>query len=231
VFWGCDHEEELGVLSFLSSAFSESLSTEAELQESHDTMAFTYNSNSAGPGNFAATTPRTRVLGDKVHLVSWHPLEKLAVSFALAQSAKLFVFEARLDVTINSVKRIPEELAESGSVSLTRNELSRMMGKLFIARTQVNLHSDILDEPEFLWEYEDWEPSFHKLCSYLDIDHRVELLNKRLDLIRELLDVLDTQLESKNSSRLEWIVIILIIIEILFEVLWDSIGLFWGGRL
>ena len=45
-------------------------------------------------------------------------------------------------------------------MTLTRTELSRMFGKLFIARTQVNLHSDILDEPDFLWDNDFWEETY-----------------------------------------------------------------------
>eukprot|EP00617_Octactis_speculum_P023924 CAMPEP_0185769246 /NCGR_PEP_ID=MMETSP1174-20130828/53471_1 /TAXON_ID=35687 /ORGANISM="Dictyocha speculum, Strain CCMP1381" /LENGTH=152 /DNA_ID=CAMNT_0028454239 /DNA_START=95 /DNA_END=553 /DNA_ORIENTATION=- len=145
----------------------------------------------------------------------------------MAQSSKLFVFEERLELTMSSVKKIPEELATYGKISLTHNQVSKMIGKLFLARTQVNLHSDILDEPDFLWECDEWEPFYRRIMVYLDIENRVELLNKRLDVIRELLDVLDTQLENKKAARLEWIVIILILIEIISDFFWNVIPYFW----
>ena len=63
-------------------------------------------------------------------------------------------------------------------------------------RNEVNLHSDILDTPEWFWEADLHEPLYKKLCAYLDIPNRIEILNKRLDILRELLDVLNTQLEN-----------------------------------
>ena len=53
---------------------------------------------------------------------------------------------------------------------------------------------------------------------YLEMDGRVEVVNKRLDLLRELLDVLQEQMENKHAVTLEWIVIWLIVVEIVIEV-------------
>ena len=53
---------------------------------------------------------------------------------------------------------------------------------------------------------------------YLEIDHRAEVLNKRLDIIKELFDMLANELHNSHSNKLEWIVIILIFIEIFFQV-------------
>jgi uncharacterized Rmd1/YagE family protein len=47
---------------------------------------------------------------------------------------------------------------------------------------------------------------------------RVEVLNKRLDMLKELLDVLQQQMENAHASKLEWIVIWLIVIEVIVEL-------------
>ena len=60
------------------------------------------------------------------------------------------------------------------------------------------------------------------------MDDRVDLLNSRLTVMRELLDVLQSQVESANSSRLEWIVIWLIAMEIIMGII--SNPLFAGKR-
>ena len=55
----------------------------------------------------------------------------------MAQSAKLFVFEERADVTIEQTRSIPIELARTGRVGLTQTEISKLIGRLFIERTAV----------------------------------------------------------------------------------------------
>ena len=47
---------------------------------------------------------------------------------------------------------------------------------------------------------------------------RTEVLNKRLDMLRELLDVLQQQMENAHAVKLEWIVIWLIVIEVVLQV-------------
>lgn len=53
---------------------------------------------------------------------------------------------------------------------------------------------------------------------YLEMSGRVEVLNKRLDMLKELLDVLQQQQENAHASKLEWIVIWLIVIEVIVEL-------------
>jgi uncharacterized Rmd1/YagE family protein len=43
---------------------------------------------------------------------------------------------------------------------------------------------------------ESWEPEYQRLCSYLDMPLRLVVINKRLDVLRELLDVVRTYVYS-----------------------------------
>lgn len=56
-----------------------------------------------------------------------------------------------------------------------------------------------------------------KVMSYLEMAGRTEILNKRLDMLRELLDVLQQQMENSHSVKLEWIVIYLIVAEVVLQ--------------
>ena len=55
-----------------------------------------------------------------------------------------------------------------------------------IQRSDVNLNSDMLDEPDFFWEDDEYEPLYKKVMKYLSVDNRVQILNTRLDILREL---------------------------------------------
>ena len=52
----------------------------------------------------------------------------------------------------------------------------------------------------------------------MDIEDRVQILNKRLDIVNDLLDSLSSQLEIKEGHRLEVIIIWLIAFEIALEI-------------
>ena len=65
--------------------------------------------------------------------------EKLAASFALAQSAKLGFFECTVEKTIQDTRGIPERMARDGKVSLGRKQITMQLGQLFVDRASINL--------------------------------------------------------------------------------------------
>lgn len=151
---------------------------------------------------------------DEIVLPNHEPLIKLAFSHGLAQSVKLSTFELTIQKSFNNTKYIPEDLAKHGRISLSKKEIRRKMGELFNERSSVNLSLDVLDTPEFFWLHPELEPYYTMMANYLDIETRVEVLNHRLDVIKELFGMLVNELNHQHSSRLEWTIIILIVIEV-----------------
>jgi uncharacterized Rmd1/YagE family protein len=146
-------------------------------------------------------------------------MERLAISHALAQSRKLAVFEERVEHTIKKTEHIPKSLATSGKITLSGKEIAQKMGKLFLERSSINLHSDILDTPEFFWDHPELESLYHLSSQNQDIKQRVDILNKRLKLIHELFEMLNDVINHRHSSRLEVIIIVLITIEVILSVI------------
>ena len=100
-----------------------------------------------------------KIVEDEIILPNLDVLSRLAISHGLAQSVKLGTFESALRKTFNHTKHIPEDLAKHGRISLSRKEIRRKMGELFIERNSINLHVDVLDTPEFFWEYSELRAS------------------------------------------------------------------------
>jgi uncharacterized Rmd1/YagE family protein len=200
VMWGLSAEEEETVLATLKThEISPYEVAEREI------MSYSYGS-------------KETVSGDCIILPSSHPNAKLAFSHGLAQSTKLSVFEAVVKKTIATTKAIPEQLARQGSVPLSRKEIRRKMGELFIERSSINLHFDVLDIPEYFWEHPELEPLYVSIATHLELETRVELLNRRLDVIHDLFEMLGNELNHQHSSRLEWTIILLIVIEVFISL-------------
>lgn len=168
VFWGLTKEEEMRHLQALSP-FTTGVVPHIEAED----MKYGFGDSS-------------HVANDAIVLSSNAVAEKLAISFAMAQSAKLDVFEERVDDRIRTTKHIPSNLATTGSIQYSQEDISKLIGQLFIELADVNLHSDILDEPDFFWEDDEFEPLYKRTLKYLDVANRVKILNKRLDILREL---------------------------------------------
>jgi uncharacterized Rmd1/YagE family protein len=146
---------------------------------------------------------------------------KLAISHGLAQSVKLSAFERAIQRTYDSTKTIPEELSQHGSIGLSRREIRQRMGELFNVRSSINLRMDVLDSPDFFWDYPELEPLYMQVAADEELHKRVDVLNKRLNVIHELFEMLGTELHHQHSSRLEWTIIWLIIMEVILTLSHD----------
>ena len=167
---------------------------------------------------FSVTTKKagtkTIIENDTIVLGGGRIIDKLTLSFAISQSVKLSYFEDMLEQTSSESKAIPQELADRGKISLSRKEIAKKLGELFLVRNSINLHTEMLDTPDFFWEYPQHENLYKLITKNLDVPQRVEVVNRRLDMIRDLFSVLEEQMNHQHSSLLEWIIIVLISTEI-----------------
>jgi uncharacterized Rmd1/YagE family protein len=123
-------------------------------------------------------------------------------------------FEALAERTITENTYLSETLANTGKIPLSRKALAKLRGRLFQTKSDILLHFNLLDTPEFFWEYPDREASYNVVAKYFDLTPRVELLTLKLETIRELLEMLATEQNHKHSATLEWIIILLIAVDI-----------------
>uniref|UniRef100_A0A672NK36 DUF155 domain-containing protein n=1 Tax=Sinocyclocheilus grahami TaxID=75366 RepID=A0A672NK36_SINGR len=145
-------------------------------------------------------------------------LEKFAFSNALSLSVKLAIWEVSLDNFVESIQSIPEMLKSGQRVKLSRAEVMQKIGELFSLRHCINLSSDLLITPDFYWDREDLEQLYDKTCQFLNINRRVKVVNEKLQHCTELTDLMRNHLSEKHSLRLEWMIVILITIEVMFEL-------------
>lgn len=162
---------------------------------------------------------------DKIILESDDMLIKLSMSHAFAQSVKLIHFEEVVSRTIEVTKSLTHELATYGKISLSRSQLAKKVGVLFVERSSINLSVDVLDIPEFFWRRPKYEPYYLMASAYMDIGTRLDILNRRLSVVHDFYSILSEELNHIHSSRLELTIIILIVIEVLLVILKDILHL------
>uniref|UniRef100_A0A8C6UYY3 Required for meiotic nuclear division 1 homolog n=1 Tax=Neogobius melanostomus TaxID=47308 RepID=A0A8C6UYY3_9GOBI len=145
-------------------------------------------------------------------------LEKFAFSNALCLSVKLAIWEVALDNFVESIQSIPETLKSGKRVKLSSADVMQKIGELFSLRHCINLRSDLLIAPDFYWDRENLEKLYDKTCQFLSINRRVNVVNQKLEHCTQLTDLMRSHLSEKHSLRLEWMIVILITIEVMFEL-------------
>lgn len=240
VFWNFTERQEKDILADLT--FSESftgisLLSRPQGEEDFETEEFHFE--------YSPDIPRPRVFNDMITLRSGDHMIKLAMSHAIAQSTKLSFFEERMSQTMLDAQYVPKRLALTGQLGMSREEIVKILGRLFKSRVDVNLckyscllslvsipltcntASNILDVPNFFW---DSEPTLHPLYfairEYLEITPRIKVLNERCRVFLELAEILSDSIADAKMSNITWIVIVLIVVSIAVTV--TEVGLRFG---
>ncbi|KAI9296752.1 DUF155-domain-containing protein, partial [Neoconidiobolus thromboides FSU 785] len=147
-------------------------------------------------------------------------LTKLAFSHGLARSAKLSILEDMLDNLLQSMSHYPLILVKNENIRLKRKDILNKIGQVFLIRGILNLQSEsFLDTPDYYWSKPKLEVYYDQISKNLDVRPRIAILNKKLDYANELTDLLREQLSENHSNKLEWCIILLIAVEVGFELI------------
>jgi uncharacterized Rmd1/YagE family protein len=141
------------------------------------------------------------------------------------------VYEERVVEIVEETRDLPEILATVGEVKMERKQIAQLIGRVFLQRSAVNLLSTVLDTPEFFWSAPDSMQALYKrCCEYLEYDNRVEVLNSRFQVLNEMLDMLRDHQNNAAGTRLEMIVIWLILVEVIIGLIEIFSILGWVGK-
>ncbi|XP_021916984.1 required for meiotic nuclear division protein 1 homolog isoform X4 [Zootermopsis nevadensis] len=208
VFWNVPELESSNVLSFIRQ-FEQNSYDERLVHDESEAMPYTHSTG-------------------KSHLQDGHialgsdgrtELDKYTFSNAIALSVKLGVWEASLNRYVDSIEFVTEDLKRGTKISMSREDVLRKTGELFALRHLINLSSDLLDTPDFYWDHEEQEELYQKMCSYFSINRRTRVMNEKLNHCVELVELLSSHLSDRHHIRLEWMIIILIMVEVGFEII------------
>ena len=131
----------------------------------------------------------TQLVNNDITLSDNNQYTKLAASYALSQSVKLTSFETKSEQIIEIAKSFPDQLANLGHIPLSRRELPKRIGQLLKTRHSINLHLELLNTPIFFWDNPQFEKSYLAIKEELEIERRLVILNQRLTVIQELLEI------------------------------------------
>ncbi|KAI1849647.1 hypothetical protein JX266_004596 [Neoarthrinium moseri] len=147
-------------------------------------------------------------------------MAKVAFSMGLARSTKLAVLENKLDEFAENARPIAQTLADGSELSQSRQFIVKKTGEILSLRSQLNTYSELTDSlPDIFWDKESKiETYYNHISRILDVHPRIKQLNTKMDYASEAVSVMREMSSEKAGHRLEWIIIILITVEVLFEV-------------
>lgn len=155
-------------------------------------------------------------------------LEKLKIiALVLGQSVALDRFENEVTLALDRFHPVMEALRKKGKLTLSEIEVLRAVGFALQVRAAVLANLTLFDDPPETWESETLAYLDSQLYDQFDLEERLSAINQKLIFLTDMNSTLTTLLSNRKSHRLEWIVIILIFVEIVMFPLQPNFVQIW----
>lgn len=140
------------------------------------------------------------------------------VAEILAKSVVLAHYEAGVAKVFDKVEPLATDLKNLGRERNKGKELMHHIGRTLLVHHKMVGRVEVDEKPELLWERPELERLYLRLEDEYELKERHVALERKMELIfRTVETLLDIQ-HSNRSLRLEWYVIILILVEILLTL-------------
>ncbi len=133
----------------------------------------------------------------------------------IGQSVALDYFSLEADKLLEEARNHTLELEQSGKISISGQRLKKFIARVLNIRNQIAENLYILDSPAETWEDEYLGRLDTGLKRHFEITPRYRSLNENLQIIKENLDLFKDLMQHQKSSMLEWIIILLILVEVI----------------
>jgi uncharacterized Rmd1/YagE family protein len=127
-----------------------------------------------------------------------------------------------LDYYSNQTEKLLEEtnyhtqiLERKGKLSISARKLKKFIGKTLLLKNRIAENLYIFDSPPETWEDERLDKLHNELKKSFDLQDRFRDISEGLGIVKDNLELFKDILQYRNSVLLEWIVIILIAIEVI----------------
>lgn len=137
----------------------------------------------------------------------------------IAQSIALDYFTEQSNLLLAKTRQFSSELEEHGRFSLKGKKLLQSIGKTLNLKIRIAENLYIFDSPRLSWNDEFLNKLNDDLSRELDLRIRHRSLQENLRIVKENLDIFKEITQHSHSSALEWIIIILIAVEIVNMIL------------
>ncbi|MBT8233441.1 MAG: RMD1 family protein [Saprospiraceae bacterium] len=137
----------------------------------------------------------------------------------LSQSAALFQYQNLSSGLLEDTQKYTSELELKGHVSLGRKKLMKFIGAALNLKNKISEHLYIFETPTLAWDDQNINKVDQLLNEDLELKYRYNAIKEQLNIVKENLDHFKDLNLHQHSSKLEWIIIILILFEVIHVII------------
>ena len=161
--------------------------------------------------------------GSHIQLSEFNLQRLQVVADVLAKSVVLGHYEAALAQTFDRIEPLAIRLQRGARFMFQSRELLRHIGEVLLIQSKMVGRVEVSEKPELLWEQPQYERLFSRLEDEYELRERHMALERKLELVSRTAETLLELLQNRRTLRVEWYIVILIVVEIvltLYELWW-----------
>lgn len=143
------------------------------------------------------------------------------LSLVLAKSTSLRKIENDTDKLLDSIEDVIN-LLDTGKFDMSDKEIAKTSAKVLRFKYTTISNLMLLEKPRSAWDNEDIENFFMQLTELFDFKDRYQKITRKTEVLQDITDVFTSLTHEKRGTRLEIMVIVLILFELILG-LYDKI--------
>jgi len=161
------------------------------------------------------TTNKDAFEYNEIHISKSSPNVIRIIMFNVAQSVALDYFSKLAEDLMIETTNYIQQLEKYGKINISLKKLKMFIGKVLNIKNRIADNFYILDSPEETWEDEYLSKIDFGLRKTFDVKIRFREIDNQLQIIRDNLNLFKDLAQNRNSNMLEWVIILLILVEVI----------------
>jgi len=137
------------------------------------------------------------------------------IMMTVSQSVALDYYEEQTTKLIEETNYYTQMLEAKGSLNISGINLKKYIGKTLVLKNRIAGNLYIFDSPPETWDDENLNKIHTDLKRTFDLQERFRDIQEGLNIVKDNLELFRDLLQYRNSYRLEIVIIILILVEVL----------------
>lgn len=154
-------------------------------------------------------------MGGLISVKDLSPPRILVIADVLAKNVGLVRDEREVAKVLELIEPFASRLATTGRAPFNRRRMLRLIGQALLVHHRMSGRIAIEEKPDVLWDRGDLERLYARLEDEYELRERAIALRHKLEVIEETTRAVTDIIDTERSSRLEFIIAVLIVVEVL----------------
>lgn len=160
---------------------------------------------------------RLEIGDDRVALPALDPWMSGILSTVLSKSVALERVEHEIERLLDDADPVVQKLS-SGRVTPADRKVSSLAGQIMSFRLDTVSYIQLLDKPDATWDNPAAEDFYGRLSQLFELQERYDKIQAKSTVLMDLTGVVTNYAHHHHSARLEWMIILLIVFDILLSL-------------